>query len=109
MTVIHEGRILGCGNIEELRRDGRPVLECRVKGSAREFGEKLGMLGFRWEEDGKGGLRIHLKDGLTPQALLRVARDHRVQIRRLVPLRQSLEEVFLRMTQGERGVSRRPT
>ena len=101
VTVIHEGRILGCGNIEEIRRDGKPLFECRVKGSAREFGEKLGIQGFRWEEDGKGGLRIHLEDGLTPQELLRVARDHRVQIRRLVPIRQSLEEVFLKMTQGE--------
>jgi hypothetical protein len=95
--VLHKGRRLASGAIEELKRGTGAVFECRVKGDQRAFTHELAALGCRCAANDDGVLRISMGDGLGSQTLLRVARDHHVQIRHLVPLRQSLEDVFLQV------------
>jgi ABC-2 type transport system ATP-binding protein len=94
-TVIHKGRNLASGKIAELKRGSGAVFECRIKGDRKTFLEELQMLGCRCTESDEGVFRIQMQDGLGSQSVLRVARDHNVQIRHLVPMKQSLEEVFL--------------
>jgi ABC-2 type transport system ATP-binding protein len=95
--VLHKGRRLASGAIEELKRGTGAVFECRIKGDQRAFAGELAALGCRCVANDDGVLRISMVDGLGSQTLLRVARDHHVQIRHLVPLRQSLEDVFLQV------------
>ena len=93
--VIDKGRKMAAGRIDELKRGDGAVFECRVMGNEEAFLNGLQALGCRWASGDDGLVRIHMSDGLGSQSLLRVARNHRVQIRHLIPLRQSLEDVFL--------------
>ncbi len=95
--VIHKGRMLASGNIEDLKRGSGAVYEVRLKGDGNGFAEKLQALGCRCSRSEDGILRIQMIEGLSSRALLEAARDHRAQIRHLVPLRQSLEDVFLQV------------
>jgi ABC-2 type transport system ATP-binding protein len=96
-TVIHRGKRLASGKIQELKRAVGPVFECRIKGDAEAFRSELQMLGCQCVEGEDGMLRVHLMDGLGTGSILRAAREHHVQIRHLVPLKQSLEDVFLQV------------
>jgi ABC-2 type transport system ATP-binding protein len=96
-VVLHQGRRLSAGNIEELKRGTGSIFECRVKGNAEAFREELSALGCHCLDEVDGVIRIHMANGLGSQSILRVARDQHVQIRHLVPLRQSLEDVFLQV------------
>jgi hypothetical protein len=87
--------MLASGPIEALKLGVGAVFECRVKGNLQAFTDELTMLGCKCMPGDDGIVRISMVDGLGSQSLLRVARDHRVQIRHLVPLKQSLEDVFL--------------
>ncbi len=95
--VLHKGRTLASGPIEELKLGVGAVFECRIKGDVQAFVEELTMLGCKCTPGDDGLVRIGMVDGLGSESLLRVARDHRVQIRHLVPLKQSLEDVFLQV------------
>ncbi len=94
-TVIHKGRIVASGRIEDLKSGAGAVFECRIKGDVDAFRGELLMLGCECQDGDDGVLRVRMPDGLSSQSLLRVARDHHIQIRHLVPLKQSLEDVFL--------------
>jgi len=93
--VIHNGRNLAEGRIEELKKGAGAAFECRIKGDCEAFSGELSELGCSCTESDDGVLKIQLNDGIGSEAILRVARDLKVQIRHLVPMRQSLEEVFL--------------
>ncbi len=93
--VIDKGRRKAAGRIEDLKRGVGAAYECRVKGNQEAFLEELRVLGCTYTPGDDGMLRIHMVDGLGSQSLVKVARDHHVQIRHLVPLKQSLEDVFL--------------
>jgi len=99
-VVIHKGRRLAAGRIEDLKRGVGAVFECRLKGELSSFRDDLAALGCRCDDADDGMLRIHLADGLGSGTLVRAARDHHVQIRHLVPVRQSLEDVFLQVIGG---------
>lgn len=94
--VIDNGKRMAAGRIDDLKRGVGAVFECRVKGNAEAFMEALRILGCQCIAGDEGILKIHTVNGLGSQGLVRVARDHHVQIRHLVPLKQSLEDVFLR-------------
>jgi ABC-2 type transport system ATP-binding protein len=93
--VIHKGRRLAAGKIDDLKRSTGAVFECRVKGDLDSFRRALETLGCECLEGEDGILKIQLKEGLSGRVLLQTARDRQVQIRHLVPLRQTLEEVFM--------------
>src|SRR5438093_8796351 len=94
-TVIHKGRIVASGRIEDLKRGAGAVFECRIKGDVDAFRGELLILGCECQDGEDGVIKVRMTDGLSSQSLLRVARDHNIQIRHLVPLKQSLEDVFL--------------
>jgi len=96
-AVIHKGRLLASGKIEDLKRGLGAAFECRIKGDPHAFMEKLQSLGCQCSLGDDGVMRIQMKDGLGSQSLLHVASEQRVQVRHLVPLKQSLEDVFLQV------------
>jgi ABC-2 type transport system ATP-binding protein len=93
--VIHKGRRLAAGKIEDLKRSSGTEYECRVKGDADAFRSELDRRGCACADGEDGIIRVRLNGGLSSHVLLEAARDKKVQIRHLVPLRHSLEEVFL--------------
>lgn len=103
--VIDRGKKLAAGKIADLKGEDGLVYECRIKGDRRTFIEELSLLGCRFDmseyERGESeSFKIRMPEHLGSQALLRVARDHRIQIRKLIPLRRSLEDVFLKAVGG---------
>lgn len=98
--VIHKGRRMAAGRIEELRAAPGIVYECRLKGDRASFRRALEALGCDLAESEDGTLRIRMSDRRGSRALLGVARDYGIQIRHLVPVRQSLEEVFMQVIGG---------
>jgi len=95
--VIHKGRMLASGRIDELKRGAGAVFEVRLKGDGSRFVDQLRMLGCRCTAGDDGVLRVQMSDGLNSRTVLNAARECRVQIRHLVPLKQSLEDVFLQV------------
>ncbi len=94
-SVIHKGRLLASGTIEELKKGTGAVYECRVKGDADGFVDQLKIFGCACSFRDDGMIRIQMSDGLGSQSVLKAALERRVQIRHLVPLKQSLEDVFM--------------
>jgi hypothetical protein len=71
------------------------VYECRIKGDAHAFRTELETVGCRCSDGEDGVIKILMNGDLSSHVLLQAARSCHVQIRHLVPLRHSLEEVFL--------------
>lgn len=94
--VINKGRRLAQGKIDELKCSPGKAFECRIKGDTDSFRGELEASGCRCTSGEDGTLRIELKDGQTSRVLVQAARTRGVQIRHLIPLRQSLEDVFLK-------------
>lgn len=95
--VIHKGHRLASGRIEDLKKGEGSVLECRIKGDTALFVQRLQEMGCHCTNGEDGIIRIQLAGGIGNRDLLQVARDHRMQIRHLIPLKQSLEDVFMQV------------
>jgi ABC-2 type transport system ATP-binding protein len=95
ILVMGRGRLLAQGTVAELTRADRAVFEVRVKGDSGSFGRRLEGLGCAVEPR-NGTLLVELPAGHSPTLLWSAARDAGEQIRTLRPLRNSLEEVFLK-------------
>ncbi len=96
-SVIHKGKMLASGTIEELKKGTGAVFECRVKGDSEAFVGQLRILGCSCSYRDDGIIRIQMVDGSGSRNLLRAACESHVQIRHLVPLKQSLEDVFMQV------------
>ena len=95
--VIHKGRMLASGKIDELKRGAGAFFEVRLKGDGQNFVDRLRVLGCRCLTGDDGVLKVQMSDGFGSRGILNAARECRVQIRHLVPLKQSLEDVFLQV------------
>ncbi len=95
--VLHHGRRLAAQKIDDLKQSSGAAFECRIKGDGDCFREELRLLGCHFQDGEDGVMRVRLVNGLGSETLLRIARDHGIQIRHMVPLKQSLEDVFLQV------------
>lgn len=99
-VVIDKGRTLAAGKIEELKRHAESVFECRIKGDRTRYVQRLAAAGCRCVDGEDGIIKIQMPDTQGSRLLLQIARDLQVQIRHLIPLKQSLEDVFLQVIGG---------
>jgi ABC-2 type transport system ATP-binding protein len=103
VLVLGRGRLLAQGSVADLTRADRPVYVVRVKGDLAAFGRRLEGLGCA-AEPRDGTLHVELPAGRTPELLWRAALDASEQVRTLKPLRNTLEEVFLKaVEEGDEG------
>jgi ABC-2 type transport system ATP-binding protein len=105
VLVIDKGRKLEAGRISDLRRQIGAVYDCRLKGDKSAFVEELAKLGCRSLDSEEGSIRIHMADGLGSRTILLVAHKQRAQVRHLVPLKRTLEDVFLQVVGDSRASS----
>ncbi|MBY0395390.1 MAG: ABC transporter ATP-binding protein, partial [Thermoleophilia bacterium] len=99
VVVMGRGRLLAQGTLADLTRSERPVFEVRVKGDRAAFGERLAALGCVVDPEADtadAALLVELPEGRSHDLLWSAARDAGEQIRLLKPLRNTLEEVFLK-------------
>jgi ABC-2 type transport system ATP-binding protein len=95
VLVMGRGRLLAQGPLAELTRAERAVFEVRVKGDAPAFARLLERQGCTTEPK-DGSVLVELPPGLTPTLIWRTSLDAGEQVRTLKPLRNTLEEVFLK-------------
>ena len=94
VVVIHRGKLVIQGNIEELRNAHHRIFEVRIKGNRESFTSAMRKRGFEWREAENDILRVSLPDEIGPEVFFKLAVENRLQIRHLVATRYSLEDIF---------------
>ena len=95
VAIVDEGRVIVQGAVGEIAARGEPTVLVEVDdlAAARRL-----LDGREVEEEGSGGLRVKLTDGLTAAALNRTLVEAGLAVSRLEPARATLEETFLEIT-----------
>ncbi|MFQ5670343.1 MAG: ATP-binding cassette domain-containing protein [Acidobacteriota bacterium] len=95
VVVLNQGTVVTSGNIEELKSRRRQVYQVRGKGNMAAFEEALRAAGCGVSRDRDRMLRVELPAGHTARRIFEVGNGDGFQVRHLVPLRMTLEEIFL--------------
>jgi ABC-2 type transport system ATP-binding protein len=95
VVVLNQGQVACAGSIRELTGPRRQAYDVRFKGNTAAVLTDLKDMGGEWRE-GEDGYRVFLPEGHGPEALFRIARGCRAQVRHLRPGAETLEDVFLR-------------
>jgi ABC-2 type transport system ATP-binding protein len=95
VAIVDEGRVIVQGPVGEIAARGEPTVLVEVDdvAAARRLLE-----GRDVEEEGAGGLRVKLTEGLTAAELNRLLVAAGIAVSRLEPARATLEETFLEIT-----------
>lgn len=103
VVVIHKGRILSSGSIDELTRGEGRWFDVEVEGDPAPFRSRLREEGFELGGDTAHRLRVHLPDQ-DGDRLFELALACGVAIGGLTAERSSLEDVFVEtLARAERG------
>jgi len=108
VVVLHQGKLVIQGNIEELKSENRKLYEVKIKvkdlfsSYQRNCDENLDEIftkaiekfGCEWRKGEGDMLRVALPDGIEPEIFFKVAAQNGFQIRHLVAVQYSLEDVF---------------
>lgn len=96
VIMLNEGRLIHTGPIDALQSSEEELIEVQTHLENERFQELLEKAGFQVLADGDR-LKISLPAGKTPQAILELAIDAKIQIRHFMPERLTLETAFLRL------------
>ena len=101
VVVLHRGKFLAYGGIEDLRKGDESFLDVRVLGDAAAFRAALEKRGFRisLQEGMDFQLAAEAADGAA-RRILEAAVETGAQVRRLQSGRASLEDLFTRLVEG---------
>lgn len=97
VAIIHQGRFVIQGNIEQLKGTNQNLFEVKLKGDRQGFLTALQKAGCQFwepENDASEALRVSIPAPMTSQMLFKIAAENSTQIRHLVAIRHSLEDIF---------------
>ncbi|MFO0983561.1 MAG: ABC transporter ATP-binding protein [Planctomycetota bacterium] len=100
VVVLAQGEVRSAGTIAALKSHQGRAYQVRIKGDAAAFASRLAELGLQAQLGEAGDLTVDLGGERGTRAILVAARDAHVQVRRLLPVEESLEDVFLRSLEG---------
>ena len=103
VLILKEGRVATYCNLEEERRANRKFIEVETQGENDSFAEAIGALGCEYALQGKRKLKMVLPQGVEIKDLYRIAAERSIQIRRLDFKRDSLQDIFLKAMENNRG------
>jgi len=95
VAIVDEGRVIVQGAVGEIAARGEPTVLVEVDDVAAA---RRVLDGRDIEEEGSGGLRVKLGDGVTAAELNRLLVEAGLAVSRLEPARATLEETFLEIT-----------
>jgi len=101
IVIMDKGRIVEQGDIENLRGRFSGTYSIRVEGDKEKFIESLKKSGCSVKPDGKHLLDVTLPKGMDTDLVLEIAHKSSVQLRRLMPGVQTLEDVFIKKIGAE--------
>jgi ABC-2 type transport system ATP-binding protein len=100
VVVFNQGKVATAGSIADLTGPRRSTYDVRFKGDAAAVLTDLRDAGGDWRES-DDGYRVFLAQGQGPEQIFSLARACGVQVRRLRPGVQTLEDVFLGAVSGD--------
>jgi ABC-2 type transport system ATP-binding protein len=100
VIVLNQGRVVTHGNIDTLRQRGERLFELRIKGDRERFLGLLAAEGCREMPGRDDHIRVAMKEGQESGFLFHKAREAGVQIRHIVPVEHTLEDIFMRTIEG---------
>ncbi len=103
VIVLKNGRVAVSCNLEEERRANRRLLEVEIHGGDDTFWGAVEGLGCEWAPSRKRRIKVVLAPGVEVRDLYRLADERGVQIRHLAFKRDSLEDIFLKAMEDNRG------
>jgi ABC-2 type transport system ATP-binding protein len=103
VLILKEGRIVHFSNLEEERRANKRFVEIETAGNDAGLAEELSGLGCNCTATGAGRFRMDLPEGFDLREVYRVAAGRDLQLRRLSHRRDTLEDIFLKAMEVERG------
>jgi ABC-2 type transport system ATP-binding protein len=107
VVILHQGRLLRQGGVEELRARRQDRYRLLVQGDAAAFREELRLEGARvLHDNGRGELRVAVPAGWVTRAFFALADNHGVVLRGLKHDDESLEELFHRVLAETNGAER---
>ena len=103
VLILKEGEIATYCNLEEERQANMKFILVETNGKSEVFGDEIGRLGVEYAMIGKQRIKMVLPQGVEIRDLYRIASDKQVQIRRLDYKKDSLQDIFLKAMESNRG------
>lgn len=97
VLIMNRGTLLKEGNVSEIKGKYAGTYSVRVEGRRDRFEETLRARGCEIEPDGAHRMDVTLPDGPGTELFFEAARETNVQIRRILPAVQSLEDTFVKL------------
>jgi ABC-2 type transport system ATP-binding protein len=104
VVILHEGRVLLQGKVDQLRVRRQDRYRLQIQGAAETFLEELRLEGVQiLEDNGRGGLCVVVPPGWVTRAFFALADNHGVLLRGLQRDDEALEELFHRVIEEAQG------
>ncbi len=102
VVIIHRGKVLEQGSVEDLRGSYSGSYSVRVEGDKGKFQKTLEKKHCSVRPDGEYLLDVSLPEGKESDLILEAADESGVQLRRLVASIRTLEDVFVKLIGEDR-------
>ena len=96
VIIIHNGKVAEEGKIDELRGSYSGAYTVRIDGNRKKFIDFLKSRGCEIRPNGKHLMDVILPEKSETAVILEAAKKSGVQLRRMVPSIQTLEDVFVK-------------
>jgi ABC-2 type transport system ATP-binding protein len=103
VLILKDGQVAHYCNLEEERKANKKFIELEVRGDNSGFAADVGKLGVEYALQGNRKIKMVLPPGLEIRQLYEAAAAREVQIRRLTYKRDSLQDIFLKAMEADRG------
>jgi ABC-2 type transport system ATP-binding protein len=97
VVILNKGELAAQGEIDELKEIKYRLYEIKVKGESQGFLKKLKNIGCRIEETEDMLLKVYMLPAQSPQDILKVALEEKVQVRHFIKSQTTLEDLFAKV------------
>lgn len=97
VVIMNRGRLLKQGSVSGIKGKYAGTYSVRVEGPRERFEKTLQTRGCEIKPDGVHRIDVTLPDGAGTELFFEAARETDVQIRRILPSVQSLEDTFVKL------------
>ena len=101
--ILDAGRVIGVGQMDDLRSTRPSCYTLRWKGEAEEFLNGLREVGVKLESVNETAAQATLPEGKSTQVFFALAHRHRLSLTALEPEEESLEAVYHRLINRQDG------
>jgi ABC-2 type transport system ATP-binding protein len=94
VVLLDQGKVIMQKRMEELEREMKGTYQLRVRGNIERFRKAVSQRGIEIKSVDGEILNLVVPEGKSPSDILRAAAEAEVQVRRMEPMRRSLEALL---------------